>query len=175
MRSLTLFLFLAVTVELAQSQQMPARVAARDTSLRSSAIKPDVKEKTSVVSSKPVSSESAEEKSGSRGTAAQVPAKKEIAPLSSFEFWLSVIILAFTLVIMITEVWLIRSGTLAVTADSAVRVVLVTLIIGGTMFLIASGYSNDQIAPAMGLFGTIAGYLLGKSSGPTEDGSQKKT
>jgi hypothetical protein len=33
------------------------------------------------------------------------------------------------------------------------------------MVLICAGYSNDQIAPAMGLFGTLAGYLLGRKGG----------
>jgi hypothetical protein len=32
------------------------------------------------------------------------------------------------------------------------------------MFLITAGYTSDQIAPMIGLLGTIAGYLLGKST-----------
>jgi hypothetical protein len=38
----------------------------------------------------------------------------------------------------------------------------VTLIIIGTMLLISSGFNSEQIAPAFGLFGTIAGYLIGR-------------
>jgi hypothetical protein len=45
------------------------------------------------------------------------------------------------------------------------RAFAITLIIIGTMVLICAGYSNDQIAPAMGLFGTVAGYLLGRRGG----------
>ncbi|MDX1617310.1 MAG: hypothetical protein R3224_00890 [Balneolaceae bacterium] len=42
---------------------------------------------------------------------------------------------------------------------------LVTLIITAALFLIAAGFSNDQIASALGLLGTIAGYLLGRGEG----------
>ena len=32
------------------------------------------------------------------------------------------------------------------------------------LFLIFAGYSQDQMAPMMGLLGTVAGYLLGKEN-----------
>jgi membrane associated rhomboid family serine protease len=48
-------------------------------------------------------------------------------------------------------------------AEDALRVFAVTLILIGTLFFIAAGFDSTQIAPAMGLFGTVAGYLLGKS------------
>ena len=37
----------------------------------------------------------------------------------------------------------------------------------GLVFLIVAGYTEKQIAPVIGLLGTIAGYLLGKSSSET--------
>ena len=39
----------------------------------------------------------------------------------------------------------------------------VTLIIVGSLFLVTAGYGNTQIAPIIGLLGTVAGYLLGRS------------
>jgi biopolymer transport protein ExbB/TolQ len=30
------------------------------------------------------------------------------------------------------------------------------------VFLVVAGYTDTQIAPVMGLLGTVAGYLLGK-------------
>lgn len=42
------------------------------------------------------------------------------------------------------------------------------LIIISSIFLVVAGYSDKQIAPVMGLLGTIAGYLLGKSSSPSK-------
>lgn len=44
------------------------------------------------------------------------------------------------------------------------RIVSITLIVIAGLFLIAAGFSNDQIAPVIALLGTIVGYLLGKSS-----------
>ena len=43
--------------------------------------------------------------------------------------------------------------------------------------LLVVGYSNEQLTPIVGLFGAIAGYLLGKdvqlASTPVKDGTQK--
>lgn len=36
-------------------------------------------------------------------------------------------------------------------------------------FFIPAGYNNQQIAPLMGLFGTVAGYLLGKLKSNSAD------
>lgn len=38
-------------------------------------------------------------------------------------------------------------------------------IIGMSAFLLVVGYSNAQLTPIVGLFGAIAGYLLGKDTG----------
>ena len=35
-------------------------------------------------------------------------------------------------------------------------------IVGLSAVLLVAGYSNDQLTPIVGLFGAIAGYLLGK-------------
>ena len=80
--------------------------------------------------------------------------------LSDFEFWLSAEILVFGLGVVLIEFLLLRKAK--VSAEDALRVYAVTLIIVGTLFAITAGFDSTQIAPAMGLFGTIAGYLLGK-------------
>ena len=89
-----------------------------------------------------------------------------VAALSSPEFGLSVILLVFGLIVISGQLYLATrrgpDGTPPVTAESSIRLSIVSLIIGAALVLIASGYSNDQIAPAIGLFGTIAGYLVGK-------------
>ena len=59
----------------------------------------------------------------------------------------------------------------------------VITVITGSLVLITAGYSNEQIAPAFGLFGTVIGYMLGRMSnvppaaggntpGPTERDNQ---
>jgi hydrogenase/urease accessory protein HupE len=48
------------------------------------------------------------------------------------------------------------------------RVYVITIIIFGTLAVVASAYTNDQIAPVVGLFGTIAGYVLGRTDRPAD-------
>jgi asparagine N-glycosylation enzyme membrane subunit Stt3 len=85
---------------------------------------------------------------------------KIITPLSRYEFTLSLIVLAFGLIIILLEIFLIRSKKIS--SEDTIKFIIITLIITSTLFLITAGYSNDQIAPAVGLLGTIAGYLLGR-------------
>src|SRR5262245_8398122 len=61
---------------------------------------------------------------------------------------------------------LIRGGK---TWDAlSIRITGITLIITAALFLITAGYSDRQMAPVMGLLGTIGGFLLGKSDRKTE-------
>lgn len=78
------------------------------------------------------------------------------------EVWLAGAIIAFGLVVLGMQFSLIRGMAEAEPEDS-LRLFTVTMIIVGTLALIAIGYSGNQIAPALGLFGTIIGYLLGKT------------
>ncbi len=48
--------------------------------------------------------------------------------------------------------------------ESLLRSFGTVIIIIAAVFLIVAGYSEKQIAPVIGLLGTIAGYLLGKST-----------
>jgi hypothetical protein len=94
--------------------------------------------------------------------------------LSDFEFWLSAEILLFGFGVIGLEYLILRHTKL--TAEEALRVYAVTLIIVGTLFAITAGFDSNQIAPAMGLFGTIAGYLLGKRTPERpSDQPEKKT
>lgn len=47
--------------------------------------------------------------------------------------------------------------------NNTIRLVGIVIIITSSLFLITGGYSAEQITPVIGLLGTIAGYLLGKS------------
>ena len=76
------------------------------------------------------------------------------------EFWLSLIILGFGLAVLVAEFILFRA--IAYSAEHLLRVFGVTLVVIGSFLLVTAGFSADQIAPAMGLLGTIAGYLLGQ-------------
>ncbi|MDQ3021409.1 MAG: hypothetical protein M3R36_12695 [Bacteroidota bacterium] len=75
---------------------------------------------------------------------------------------MSIIVLFFGVIIIIVEIVLIQNKRILI--EDALKIIVITLIIISTLFLITAGYSNNQIAPAMGLLGTISGYLLGKSN-----------
>jgi hypothetical protein len=93
------------------------------------------------------------------GAAAHAPPASHTF-LSSAEGELALVVIALGVMVMLMLTVFLRSK--AATPDDGIRAYGLTLIIIGTMVLICAGYSNDQIAPAMGLFGTIAGYLLGR-------------
>lgn len=80
--------------------------------------------------------------------------------LSTAEGELALVVIALGALVMIGLTFILKAKTAS--ADDAVRAYALIMIITGTMVLICAGYSNDQIAPAMGLFGTVAGYLLGR-------------
>lgn len=86
--------------------------------------------------------------------------------LSSWEFILSALVMSFgAFVILIEAILLWRS---AATPEDTLRTMTVTAIVIGTIFFVAAGFDAVQVAPAAGLFGTIAGYLLGKKVSKTK-------
>lgn len=97
-----------------------------------------------------------------------------VSLLSNYEFWLTVCVLAFgVLSIILSCRYVAASRTHQ--ADHIIRAIAMNLIVIGTLVTITGGLSDKQIAPAFGLFGTIAGYLLGKgergADRPRPDGS----
>jgi hypothetical protein len=71
---------------------------------------------------------------------------------------MAILISIVCLAILVMEFFLIKSDKIK--NEHAVRVYLVTIIIYGSIFLVAAGYDNNHIAPIIGLLGTIAGYML---------------
>jgi hypothetical protein len=80
--------------------------------------------------------------------------------LSTAEGELALTVIAFGVIVIILSALVLRSRAAA--PELILRSFTITMIVSGTLFLICAGYTNDQIAPAVGLFGTISGYLLGK-------------
>lgn len=89
----------------------------------------------------------------------------EVSWLSGREFWLSLAIMVFGLSVIIIEFILMRNRDM--NTGDILKVFAVTLILIGSLLLITGGFSADDIGPSLGLFGTIAGYLLGR--GTTEE------
>lgn len=71
---------------------------------------------------------------------------------------LSSSILIFGFSTLLVMAYMIRKGG---NADQILRLCALPLIIVAAIFLVVTGYNNEQISPVMGLLGAIAGYLLG--------------
>lgn len=103
------------------------------------------------------------------------PAKAaKLAEVGSFhtnqEMILTGMILAFALLSLGFLYLAVRTGR----ADSFfLRIYVITIIIFGTLLVVSSAYTTSQIAPVVGLFGTIAGYVLGRSEGSRGSSEEK--
>jgi hypothetical protein len=89
-------------------------------------------------------------------------------PKADIDWWstsnamtMSSAVLGFGIFVILIAAFLVRSGK---SAESVLRIFGTILIIIASLFLVVAGYDSQQIAPVMGLLGTIAGYLLGKES-----------
>jgi hypothetical protein len=82
-----------------------------------------------------------------------------------YEFWLTCIILLFGLIVIAVLTFGMR-GIQGRRPEDLSRSLIVVMVITSALVLITAGFSNDQIAPAFGLFGTIVGYMLGRLSSP---------
>lgn len=115
----------------------------------------------------------AQEADAPEADAQALQAAKRVAPkvgkssvvgwLSSFEFWMSFSVLIFGLLVFAIEIVMVRLTSFQ--PEQTIKLLAVTLIVISTLFIITAGFDSEQIAPAMGLFGTIAGYMLGRASG----------
>lgn len=81
--------------------------------------------------------------------------------LSQKELVAASIILAFSLVCFLVAVLLQRFGRFG--EENVIRILALVLVVSGTLFLVTMGYSAEQIAPALGILGTVAGYMLGRA------------
>lgn len=85
-------------------------------------------------------------------------------PAADEGLWLSGIIMGFSLILVAFMAYLIKTGS---EQESVLKVFGTILVIVAAVFLIVAGYSEKQIAPVIGLLGTIVGYILGKGQSPT--------
>jgi hypothetical protein len=90
---------------------------------------------------------------------ASAPGAKKIWWSVEDAMTISSVVLAFGLIITIVAAWLVRSG---ISHNAVLRVFGTILILVFAVFLVVAGYDDKQIAPVLGLLGTVAGYLLGR-------------
>ena len=79
---------------------------------------------------------------------------------SQGEFTLTLILFVFGIVAILAFYMLARNEKVT---PFVMRIYVIIVIVFGTLLIVSSSYTTQQIAPVVGLFGTIAGYLLGKS------------
>ena len=82
------------------------------------------------------------------------------------ELRITAIIFAFALVSLLVFYLLLR---LEKASPYTLRLFVIIILIFGTLLVVSSAYTTDQIAPIVGFFGTIAGYLLGRTERKDND------
>jgi hypothetical protein len=78
-------------------------------------------------------------------------------------FSVGVLFFGLVLVLLFTQ-RLLKEGT--AWRGTYLRLVVLSIVVTAGLFVITAGYDQDQIAPMMGLLGTLVGYLLGRESSP---------
>lgn len=79
---------------------------------------------------------------------------------------LTMFVLIFALLVLLLVTWLLRKNSAP--AGMVMKIFGLVLILCLSSVLLVVGYSDAQLTPIIGLFGAIAGYLLGKDIKPEE-------
>jgi hypothetical protein len=89
-------------------------------------------------------------------------------PLIKTHWWtadnamtISASVLVFGLAVMLLSARALIRG---IPASAVLRLFGMLTIIVMSVFLIVAGYNTEQVAPVVGLLGTLAGYLVGRSA-----------
>lgn len=85
---------------------------------------------------------------------------------SAGEIQLTVIIFIFGLLALLLFFMLVKTGK---ATPFLMRIYVVLILVFGTLLVLSSSYTTKQIAPLVGFFGTIAGYLLGRTEKGDDD------
>jgi hypothetical protein len=90
------------------------------------------------------------------------------APVVKTHWWtadnaltISSVVLFFGLCVMLMSARALMRG---IPAAAVLRLFGMLTIIVMSVFLIVAGYNTEQVAPVVGLLGTLAGYLVGRSA-----------
>lgn len=78
------------------------------------------------------------------------------------EFVNTLMITLFTFLLLVLLLLTPKSKTLS--SRDFIRLIAIILLVFASLFLISAGWDSKQTAPAFGILGTIAGYLLGQQS-----------
>lgn len=81
--------------------------------------------------------------------------------ITSTEMSLSIAVLVFTILLVgiVSAIALKKDHGWS---PNTTKLFIIVVVIGGSLFLLTAGYSQDQMTPIIGLLGTIVGYALGR-------------
>ena len=82
-------------------------------------------------------------------------------PVTRREMILAMSFLLFAVIFMSMILYVFRKH-IRESSGEIERIGIVTLLVVGALHLVMAGFGADKVAPAFGIFGTIAGYLLGQ-------------
>jgi hypothetical protein len=77
---------------------------------------------------------------------------------------LTAILLIFALIALVLLYGMVRHER---AGKFEFRIFVITILIFGSLLVVAAGFSDVQITPLIGFFGTIAGYILGRGDRPS--------
>lgn len=93
-------------------------------------------------------------------------------PITSPQFFVCGLTIGFGLIVLFVQYSLLRRVN-HLSADDVLKNFSILIVIVGASVLVIAGYNSQQTAQAFGLFGTIIGYLLGRSAGRKESGTER--
>jgi NhaP-type Na+/H+ or K+/H+ antiporter len=84
-------------------------------------------------------------------------------PIDQVSFWLAVIFLVFGFVVLLLQLYLL-TRVRDLQADDVAKNCALTVVVIASVVLLIAGYNSEQLGPVFGLFGTMIGYVLGRTS-----------
>ena len=94
--------------------------------------------------------------------------------ITDTDFKSGLYILGFGGLVLLCEMFLVTQ--MKFNSDDSIKLITITLVITGLLYMTTLSLAGDAIAPAIGLLGTIVGYLMGKyqsSQGGSEANPKK--
>jgi hypothetical protein len=76
------------------------------------------------------------------------------------EIQISTIIFIFAIIALILFYIMVKNER---ATPFILRIYVIVILVFGTLFVVSASYNTQLVAPVIGFFGTIAGYLLGRS------------
>ena len=86
--------------------------------------------------------------------------------LAQRETFLAIVVILFGLAMTGAAIYLMK--TVRVAPGEVIRLLALMMVVTGVLVLVAAGIDPQQVAPAFGILGTVAGYLLGRGERPTQ-------